>query len=881
MAAWKPLSRWSQRRQQQEAELERELRADLELEAEEQQEAGASADEARYRAMRSLGNATLVKEDVRRTWRWTWVEQFWQDLRYGVRGMRRNIGFTSVAALSLALGIGGNAAIFSLVNAVLFRTLPFFEPNRLVQVTGYYPKGAITALQQQSHTMDLAAYSTDSEVNLTGQGEAVRLIGSSVSANLFSVLGAESEVGRVLSPGEDRPGIDRVVVLSDALWRRKFASDPGIVGRMISVDGIDRQVIGVMHAGFEFPSSSTQLWIPLHIDSSDSFEFWHTGFIPLVARLRPEATLAQAQGEIRPLIAHAITLFPYPMARTWNGDATVVPLQQFLVSDVRGKLIVLQCAVALVLLVACANVASLLLARSAVRRKEMALRSALGAGRSRIVRQLLTESVVLGVTGAVAGMGLAYGVLSIFKLALPSNTPGLAEVHIDPRVVGFAILLAVVTGLAFGLVPALAASRTEQASTLRSAGRGATSTAGVRGRAALIAGEVALAVVLAVSAGLLVKSLWALAHVNPGFSPQQILTVRVTPNESLCQQRSRCVALYSQLLEHTQSISGVSEVAATNSVPLSGEVPAFPAELEGHSAVPGQTLAPMLWAGAVTPEYFQMMHVPVLAGRAFTEADGENSELVVVVSAATAQRFWPGENPIGKHLRPVWSQQQPWRTVVGVVGDVRLYRVASELPDWISGVVYMPYPQAVGIDKKLPASMTLVVRTSRDPQYVAGEIRRQVAELSPNVPVSEVLALAGVVTSSKSQEQAMMWLFVSFAGSAVLLAAIGTYGVVSFSTAQRMYEMGVRIALGATRRDLFGLVLKVSLRLVLIGLGFGVVLAFALTRMLAGFLYGVSTRDPLIFLAVALLLICVAIVAGVVPARRAALVDPMTALRAE
>jgi predicted permease len=334
------------------------------------------------------------------------------------------------------------------------------------------------------------------------------------------------------------------------------------------------------------------------------------------------------------------------------------------------------------------------------------------------------------------------------------------------------------------------------------------------------------------------------------------------------------------LLERIQSISGVSAVAATNALPLSGELPQFPVEMDGHLDSPGQSLAPLLWAGAVTPDYFPMMHVPLLAGRSLTEADGENSELVVWVSAATARRFWPGENPIGKHLRPVWGEQ-PWRTVVGVVGDVRLDSVARELPDGVSGVVYMPYPQAVGIDKKLPSSMTLVVRTARDPQYVSSEIRRIVAELNPDVPVGEVRTLEGMVAVSKSQERSMMWLFIAFAGSAVLLAAIGTYGVVSFSTAQRMYEMGVRIALGATRRDLFGLVLKLSLRLVLIGLGIGVMLAIALTWTLSSFLYGVSSRDPLIFLGVSMLLIAVAVLAGFVPARRAAQVDPMMALRAE
>jgi len=649
MAAWRV-----RKRRVQEDDLERELHTDLELEAEEQHEAGVSPEEARYRAMRSLGNAMLVKEDVRKTWRWTWIEQFWQDVRYGLRGLRRSRGFTLVAAVSLALGIGGNAAIFSLLNTILFQQLPFADPGRLVAVSGYYPKGAIAALQDQSRMMDIAGYSNDTEANLTGQGEAVRLASSALSANLFSVLGVSAEVGRTLSAAHHQPGRDRAVVLSDRLWRRKFAADPDIVGRMVSIDGIDRQVGGVMPPAFEFLSANTQPWIPLHMDPSAAFDYWNTGFLPLVARLRDGTTLAQARGEIRPLIAHAITLFPYPMPKDWNADATVTPLQQYLVSDVRRKLILLQCAVALVLLVACANVASLLLARAAVRQKEMALRSALGANRGRIVRQLLTEAVVLAFTGAVAGLSLAYGLLSASKLALPGSTPGLAGIHVDPRVVGFAIVLALLTGLAFGLVPAIAASRADLASTLRSAGRRTASSYSVRGRAALIAGEVALAVVLAVSAGLLVKSLWALAQVNPGFSPQQILTVRVTPNQSLCEEHSRCVALYAQLLQRIQSISGVSTVAATNALPLSGDVPQFPVpvEMDGHLDSPGQSLAPMLWAAAVTPDYFSMMRVSLLAGRSFTEADGENSELVALISAATARRFWPGEKPHWQALAP-------------------------------------------------------------------------------------------------------------------------------------------------------------------------------------------------------------------------------------
>jgi putative ABC transport system permease protein len=806
-----------------------------------------------------------------------------QDLRYGLRMLAKNPGFTTVAVISLALGIGGNAAMFSLVDAVLLRPLAYSDPERLVRPTGYYPTGAFLALQQLSRTMGFATYSdkpeNGPEFNLTGQGEAMHLTGSVVSANIFSLLGVHAMLGRAFEPGDDHAGRDNLVVLSHALWRNKFASDPNVIGRVIRINGLDRRVLGVMPPDFKFLMPEDQLWVPLHIDPANPGEHWGHGFKPLVARLRPQATLAQAQSEIRTMVSEIIPMFPYPMARSWEADATVLPLQQDLVGNVRAKLLVLMGAVGIVLMIACVNVASLLLALAASRRREIALRTALGAARGRIVRQLLTESVVLALAGGALGLALAFGALSTLETFLPADMPGRAEVVMDWRVLAFVAALSLVTSLAFGLAPALRASKLGLAESVRAGGQRTNDAAGINLRSSLIVGEVALAVVLVVGAGLLIRTLWRLMQVNPGFQDEHVLSVRITPDPSSCGKREACVALYDELLRRAREMPGVSEVAATNTVPLTGEAPYVVAEMEGHPLREGESLAPLLWAGAVTSDYFHLMGIPLLQGRGFSDSDSEKSEGVVIVSAATARKYWPGENPVGKHIRLVWDKG--WRTVVGVAQDVRQFNLADRPLDWIDGATYLPYSQSVDANQRLPTAMYLIARTSTAAAYFGRDVRDLVSSVNPNVPVGEVRALEAIVLDSASQSRSMMWLFLSFAGAALVLAAIGTYGVVSYTTAQRTFEIGVRVALGASRGSIFGLVIRQSLELVITGLGLGVVAALALSRLLSSYLYEITPQDPLTFLAVAGLLVCMALAAGYLPARRATKVDPVVALRYE
>ena len=860
--------------------LSEEMQHHLELKTEENIRAGMSEKEAQYAAQREFGNVTLLNEDSRNIWSFRRVEQFLQDVRYGARMLRKSPGFTIVAILTLALGIGANTAIFSLVNGILLRPLPYSQPHRLVAITDSYSQGSIVAMQKILKTMDLGGYLEGAEFNLTGRGEPSRLYGTSVSANTFSILDAKPALGRIFVAGEDHPGNDNVVILSNAFWQKILGSDPNVVGQQIALDGVNRQIVGVMPADFQFPSQKSQLWVPLHLDPRNVGTYWGSGFMPIVGRLRNGMSIAQAHSEFRAALPQLRAAFPWKMPDSLWGGASVILLQAQITGDVQTKLFVLLGAICLVLLIACANVANLLLARGVTRQREMAVRAALGADRRRIFQQLLTESALLAICGGALGMFLAVEGLKWLKIILPADTPRLASITIDWRVLAFTASIAVITGIIAGLAPALFATKIDLTESLKKGGQHSASTASSsshRLRSALAIAEISLAFVLVIGAGLLVKSLWELVRVNPGFQTESIITARIMPSKSFCASAVRCQNFYGELVDRVRAIPGVNDAAIVDVLPLDGRVDAFAADMEGHPRNPSDP-APVIFDSLIFANYLQLMGIPLLSGRALAPADSiPDAAPVALVTAWTANKFWPNQNPIGKHVKRTFMNG--WITIVGLVGDVHQENLVSRYPAFVDGAIYEPYGVNQATGRPRLTDMTLVLRASNNQMNYGQSLQQIMASLNPDAPVGDVTTLRNIVTKSSSTARSTVALFSVFAALALTLAAIGIYGVISYSVTQRRPEIGMRMALGAQWQDIVRLVVGHGARLALIGIAIGIAASVALTRLMKSLLFGVSATDPLTFTSVSILLILVAIAACYIPARRAMRVDPMVVLR--
>jgi putative ABC transport system permease protein len=804
------------------------------------------------------------------------METLWQDVRYGFRMLWKNPGFTLVAVLALALGIGANSTIFSFVNGILLRPLPYQQPERLVLLDEISTKENARSIgvsfpnfldwREQNRVFEEIAAYVENSYTLVGGGEPEQVKGASVSSGLFEVVGVAPMMGRTIRPEEDRPDADTVVILSHGLWQRRFGAARDIIGQTISINNRSRTVIGVMPPGFQFPEVA-DLWLPLALDTKRWTRNDHG--LSAIARLKQGVTLAQAQDEMVS-VAHRIEE-QNPVTNE-GLSVNVHNLREGLVGDYRRALMILLGVVGFVLLIACANVANLLLARASVRQKEMSIRAALGASRWRIVRQLVTESLLLSVMGGVLGLLLALWGLDLLLAAIPIEIPFWMKFNLDGRVLGFTVAVSLLTGIVFGSVPALQASKIDLNEALKEGGRSAAAGAGRRRlRSLLVVVEVALSLVLLVGAGLMMRSFLRLRQVDPGVDPKNVLTMTVSLPRAKYTEPEKQVAFFQQLLERTNALPGVETAGAVSNLPLSGSLWGRSLTVEGRPVLPvGQ--APMINHCVTTPNYFRSMGIRLLAGRDFAPPDTKDAPRVTVIDERLAREFWPGESPLGKRIRfgPP-EANEPWHTIVGVVGEVRHERLEMATRKSI----YVPHSQIP--DRQ----MVLTIRTATDPMSLAAAVRGQVKELDPDQPVSDVRPMSEVISRSVWQPRLYAILFGIFAAVALVLATVGIYGVMAYSVTQRTHEIGIRMALGAQSSDVLKMVLGHGLLLALTGVVIGLGAAFALTRLMASLLFNVSATDPITFTLIALLLMLVALVACLVPARKAMKVDPMVALRYE
>ncbi|MCG3161860.1 MAG: hypothetical protein JMDDDDMK_03075 [Acidobacteria bacterium] len=803
------------------------------------------------------------------------MQSLWQDLRFGARMLLKRPGFTAVAVLILALGIGANSAIFSVINGVILRPLDYADPDRLVVVWEKIKQTDQLELapddyfdyRDSAQFIEHLAASDRRNYNLTGGDDPVRIEGAAVTASLFPALGVAPALGRTFSPEEDRAGADPVVVLSYGLWQRRFGGDPKIIGRAISLSGAAHTVIGVMPASFQFPPPQAQsgvirseLWTPRRLETETGRNS-HSLFV--IGRLKPGVTMAQAKAGIETIAARR-----QQTRRDTHESigANTLPLGDQVARRIKPSLMALLGAVGIVLLIACANVANLLLLRAASRRKEIAIRAAMGAGRARLLRQLMIESLLLALLGGGAGLLIAYwGVDALLTLG-GGVIPRADEVTLDARVLGFTLLISLLTGVIFGLIPALRASGLDLNEALRDGGRISTGGSN-RLRGALVVAEVALALVMLIGAGLLIKSFWRLQQVAPGFNAKNLLAMETSLASTRYDTPQSQAAFFKQALERINSLPGVQSAAIVNNPPLSSRRSVDGFLIEGRPEPRSRSETPLADYRSISPDYFRAMNIPISQGRAFTEADAADAPPVAIVNEAVVRRYWPNESPIGRRIK----MRDRWQTIVGVVGDVRQSGLDAEA----STHVYMPFAQ------NPQGRMGLVIRTSAEPMSLAAAVRNQIGAIDKDQPVYNVQTMERTVADSVSPRRLNMLLLGILAAVALALALTGIYAIIAYSVAQRTREIGVRIALGAQRRDVMRLVVGHGMSLALLGVAVGLALALGLTRFLSGLIYDVSATDPATFAAVVALLAIVALVACYIPARRATKVDPMIALRCD
>jgi len=865
-------------------DLEDEMRLHLELREQEHKGHGLSIENVHDAAQRKFGNAMLLREASGDAWGWRGLEHLLQDLRYGGRALLRTPGFTAVAVITLALGIGANTAIFSVVNAVLVRPLAYKDANRLITILhdGSNPVAVANYIdwRDQSRSFEAMGAADYWSANVTGGDAAEQLLGLKVTQSLLPMLGIEPLLGRLFAPGEDRAGSEHETILSYRLWQRRFQGDRNVLGKSISLNGEAYTVVGVMPPHFKFPpfwAVRAELWAPnafgerIHERGGNSLRVF--------ARLKRGVTLAQARAEIATITGRLEKQYPGT-----NRSVVVTPLKENVDGKIETPLLVLLGAVGFVLLIACANVAHMLLARTSERQREIAVRNALGAGRGRMIVQFLTENLLLATVGAAGGLLLALAGTKALVALSPANIPRVETVTVDARAMLFLLGITVLTAVIFGLAPAMHAAAGNVSGALKEGGRGDSD--GIRRnrlRSFLVASEFALAFMLLIGAGLMIRSFFALQSVDPGFNPHNVLSMVVSVAGTKEAGPNRRAIFYRELLEKVRRLPGVKSVGGINHLPLAGDLWGWSFTIDGRPQPrPGES--PMGIYRIVMPGYFETMRLPLLRGRAITEKDDARAPGVVIVNERAVREYWPGQDPIGKRITfdPVKSGAPMWLTVVGVAKDAKqdewaspaypeVYRAAFQYPDFLGA----------GPNAGHMSYITLVVRADGNPAELASSVKQTVWSFDRNLPISEVLTMDRAVADANAEPRFEMLLLGVFAGIALLLAAVGIYGVMSYSVSRRTREIGIRISLGASRAEVLRMVVRQGMLQALAGTAAGIAGALLLSKLMAKMLYGVRPTDLMTFGGVAIVLGLTALLATCVPARKATRIEPMAALRSE